>query len=175
MLLAFRVPGAGRSGVRERDVSSKPRSFWLTNHVANPVLRPILRGPLGWRFGRHLAVIRYRGRRTGTTRELVTQYARDRSTVWIVPGTPERKSWWRNLRDPTRVELWLAGQHVFGQARAIEGSRDPAAVRAGLVAYLAQLPRVRKSLNLPTPSAAADSALDEFSTRAVVVRVDLET
>ena len=40
--------------------------FWWTNHVANPPLRRLLRGPLGARLGARLAMIRYRGRRTRT-------------------------------------------------------------------------------------------------------------
>jgi len=148
----------------------------VTNHLVNPLVRPLLRGPLGRWLGRHLAVIRYTGRRTARAYELVTQYARDGSTVWIVPGMPEHKTWWRNLRDPARVEVWLAGQHVHGQAHAIEGNHDPVAARDGLAVYLAQLPRVRKSLNLPPePATGGDSALDELSTRAVVVRADLNT
>jgi hypothetical protein len=119
---------------------------FVTNHVVNPVLRPLLRGPFGRWLGRHLAVIRLTGRRTGIAYELVTQYARDGATVWIVPGMPEHKTWWRNLRGSAGVELWLAGQHVQGQAHAIEGVHDQVAVRDGLAAYLARLPRVRKSL-----------------------------
>ena len=67
-------------------MNTKPRMFSVTNHLVNPVLRPLLRGPFGRWFGRHLAVIRYTGRRTGTAYELVTQYARDGATVWIVPA-----------------------------------------------------------------------------------------
>ena len=155
-------------------MSSRRRRFWVTNRLVNPVLRPMLRGPLGRRLGRHLTVVRYRGRRTGRWYELVTQYALVGSTVWILPGTPEHKTWWRNLRDPMSIELWLAGQRVTGEARAIEGARNPTAVRDGLAAYLGQLPRVRRSLGLPARSGATDQALDDLSTSAVVVRVDLE-
>lgn len=154
-------------------MSAARRSFWLTNRLVNPVLRPVLRGPLGRWFGRHLAVVRYRGRRSGNQYELVAQYARDGSTVWIVPGSPERKTWWRNLREPAEIELWLAGHHFRGRARAIEGAWDPFAAREGLAVYLGQLPRVRKSLGLESRSAEPDPALEELSTRAVIVRVDL--
>lgn len=156
-------------------MSATRQPFWVTNRLVNPVLAPLLRGSLGRRLGRQLAVIRYRGRRTGTVYELVTQYARDGTTVWIMPGNPQHKTWWRNLRDPMVIELWLAGQEVAGEARAIEGARDSAAVRDGLAVYLGQLPRVRKQLKLADPSGDADPALDQLSTSAVVVRVDLRT
>lgn len=153
---------------------AKRRAFWATNRVVNPVLRPMLRGRLGRQLGGHLAVVRYRGRRTGNAYELVAQYARDGSTVWILPGSPELKTWWRNFRDAADIELWLAGQHLHGQARAIEGAREPAAVREGLAFYLRQIPRARKSLGLNASSGVADPAIEALSARAVVVRVDVE-
>lgn len=97
-----------------------PRSFWLTNRLANPVLRRVLRSPAGHRLGRQLAVIRYRGRRTGKAHELVVGYRREASTAWVVVGFPERKVWWRNLRTPGAVEVWLAGQHHRATAVVVE-------------------------------------------------------
>ena len=111
--------------------------FWVTNHLANPVLRPILHGPLGRRWGRRLAVLRYRGRRTGQMHELVVQYAREGDRVWIMPGAPERKQWWRNMRDPLAVDLWLAGRPFHGVATAV---RDPSALASGLKVYTKVFP-----------------------------------
>jgi len=54
----------------------RPVGIWVTNHLANPVLRPLLYGPTGRRLGRRLALIRCRGRRTGHVYELPVQYAR---------------------------------------------------------------------------------------------------
>jgi len=82
--------------------------FWVTNHLANPILRPLLRSRAGRRLGRHLAVLRYRGRRTGEPHELVVQYARDGDVIWVLPAHADRKTWWRNFRDPTDIEVSLA-------------------------------------------------------------------
>ena len=119
------------------------RAFWMTNHVANPLLRPLLRGPLGGRWGRRLAVLRYRGRRTGETRELVVQYARDGDRVWILPGQPDRKRWWRNMREPVPVELWLAGHNVHGGARVVTNVDAPQEIADAFAAYLEAFPRMR--------------------------------
>ena len=35
-----------------------PPGIWVTNHLANPVLRPLLHGPAERRLGRHLALLR---------------------------------------------------------------------------------------------------------------------
>jgi F420H(2)-dependent quinone reductase len=114
---------------------------WLTNRLANPVLRRLLRTPLGRGPGRSLAVLRYTGRRTGAAHELVCQYFRDGDRVWILVGQAEHKTWWRNLRSPAPVELWLTGRHVRGTAVAVTGREDPDECGRGLAAYAARVPR----------------------------------
>lgn len=122
--------------------TTKVRGLWVTNHVANPVLRPLLRGPLGRRLGRRLAVLRYRGRRTAEAHDLVVQYVRDGDQVWIVPGQPERKRWWRNLLEPQRVDVWLAGSHLSGVGRVMRRDTDGLELTKALDAYRAVFPRV---------------------------------
>src|SRR6476469_1855111 len=101
------------------------RAFWVTNRVANPVLRRLLRTTLGSRLGRGLMVLRYTGSVTGRPHELVVQYAQDGDTVWVLVGQADRKTWWHNLRQPADVELWLAGEHVHARAAVVAGSADP--------------------------------------------------
>ncbi len=145
------------------------RGFWVTNHLANPVLRPLLRSRAGARLGRKLAVIRYRGRRTGTEHELIVQYARHDDRVWVMPGQADRKTWWRNLRQPAGVDVWLAGRRRHGTAVAIDGRRHPAEVAEGLRQYLAELPRARKAIG-----AEGQTDLTTIAPTAVMVRIDLD-
>ena len=121
------------------------RGFWVTNHLANPILRPLLRGPLGSRLGRRLGVLRYRGRRSGQARELVVQYVRDGDRVWVMPGQPNRKQWWHNMREPMPVELWLAGQNLHGVASAISDRDQPTDVVDALTVYRTVFPRARNA------------------------------
>ena len=146
-------------------------SFWLTNRVANPVLRRVLRTPLGRRLGRGLAVLRYTGRRTGTPHELVCQYARDGDTVWVLVGAADRKTWWRNLRDGADVDLWLAGEHVRARAVAVEGAVAPEEAAAGLRAYLAAVPAAARTLGLARQSPPDEVA--RAAARATLVRATL--
>jgi hypothetical protein len=115
--------------------------FWVTNRVANPVLRRLLRTSAGRRLGRGLMVLRYTGTVSGRPHELVVQYARDGDTVWVLVGHADRKTWWHNLRSPADVELWLAGEHVRARAVVVAGSVDPAQAAAGLAAYRRAVPR----------------------------------
>jgi hypothetical protein len=143
----------------------------LTNRLANPVLRRLLRSRLGRRPGRRLAVVRYTGRRTGRPHELVAQYVRDGATVWVLVGAPDRKTWWRNLRTPAEVDLWLAGERVRARAVAIEGAQQAAAVAAGLGVYLAAVPRAASAVGVP--AGAGPAALARAARRAVLVRADV--
>jgi F420H(2)-dependent quinone reductase len=114
--------------------------FW-TNRVANPVLRRLLRTPLGRGLGRSLAVVRYTGHRTGAPHELVCQYVRDGERVWILVGQADRKTWWRNFRAPAPVDLWLAGRRVRAAAVAVVGSEDPLECGRGIASYSTRVPR----------------------------------
>jgi F420H(2)-dependent quinone reductase len=118
-----------------------PGGHWLTNRVANPVLRRVLRTRFGRRFGRSLAVVRYTGRRTGEPHELVCQYARDGEQVWVLVGQADSKTWWRNLRSPAEVEMWLAGRHVRAPAVAVVGAEKPEECGRGLASYATTVPR----------------------------------
>lgn len=120
------------------------RGPWVTNHLANPVVRPLLRSRLGRRLGRHLALLGYRGRRTGRGYELPVEYARHGDHVWIAPGAPETKTWWRNLRGGAEVDLVLAGERVHGHAEVLDAASPAEEVDAGWAAYLAALPHARR-------------------------------
>ncbi|HEV7188660.1 MAG TPA: nitroreductase/quinone reductase family protein [Blastococcus sp.] len=117
------------------------RGFWVTNRVANPVLRRVLRTRVGRRLGRGLMVLRYTGTVSGRPHELVVQYARDGDTVWVLVGQAERKTWWHNLRKPADVDLWVAGEHVRARASVVSGRTDPDGAAAGLAAYRRAVPR----------------------------------
>jgi hypothetical protein len=136
-------------------------SFWVTNRVANPLLRWLLRGPLGGRMGKRLALLRYNGRRTGQPHELVVQYVRDEARVWVLVGLPERKHWWRNMLEPTPVSLRLAGRDLNGVAETIDDRQEPGEFAAGLAAYIRKFPRASK-------------AADRSGAPTVMVRIDLD-
>jgi deazaflavin-dependent oxidoreductase (nitroreductase family) len=145
--------------------------FRLTNRVVNPVLRRLLRTRAGRVLGRRLAVLRYTGARTGRPHELVTMYVRTGDTAWIVVGQPEHKSWWRNLRTPAEVTLWLAGEQVDARAVTVEGDRQAAECRRGLSVYLAGFPAAARSLGVRDRS--DPEQLTDAAARAVMVRADL--
>lgn len=152
----------------------RPPGIWVTNHLANPILRPLLHSPAGHRLGWRIALIRYPGRRTGRQYELPVQYACDGARIWILPGSPERKTWWRNLCDGADVDLVLAGHLLHGHAMVIDQKRQPE-LSDGLAAYLRAVPQARRALGLPkhAPPSPGDTEMRQISDSAVLVRVDL--
>jgi hypothetical protein len=156
-------------------VTRRPPGIWVTNHLANPILRPLLRSPAGRRVGRRLALLRYTGHRTGRTYQLPVQYARDGARIWILPGSPEHKTWWRNLREGADVDLVLAGHRTRGHAMVIDQTRQPEFTE-GLTAYLRTVPQARRALGMPEnpPPGAAGAQARQIPSSAVLVRVDLD-
>jgi hypothetical protein len=144
-------------------------AFRFTNQILNPIIKWVLRSRFGRRLGRRLALVTYQGRRTTARHEFVAMYARVGDVVWILPGQPEKKVWWKNFRSPGTVELLLAGELVRGTAKAIDGGLDPEAVAVGMDAYLQTFPRLRKTIE----KNGRDS--QEVARRTVIVRVQLDS
>jgi F420H(2)-dependent quinone reductase len=117
--------------------------MWFRNRLVNPLVRWLLRSRLHPLLSRSLVILSYQGRRTGHWRSLPCMYARDGQDLYVIPGQPDRKVWWRNLRQPTPVRLRLQGRDLEGTATA---SSDPEAVAAGLRRYLARYPKAAKPL-----------------------------
>jgi deazaflavin-dependent oxidoreductase (nitroreductase family) len=112
--------------------------MWFMNKIANPFVRFILRSPLHGLFSAALLLISYRGRKSGRAYTLPVNYVRDGNMLYIVPGMPEQKTWWRNLRGGAPVELILEGKSVNGTALLLEGQPEVAA--HALTQYLKRFP-----------------------------------
>ena len=119
--------------------------MWFRNRLVNPVVRLLLRSPLHPLLSGSLVILSYQGRKRGRWRSLPCMYARDGQDLYVVPGQPDRKVWWRNLRQPTPVRLRLQGRDWNGTATA---SSHPEAVAAGLRRYLARYPKAAKPSGL---------------------------
>ena len=75
--------------------------------VVNRLLTRVLRSPLSGAVDGFLVLLAVPGRRTGRAVTLPVQYAAGRDAIWVRPGQPETKTWWRNLPAETAVGLRL--------------------------------------------------------------------
>ena len=92
--------------------------FSVFNRTANPVIKAALRSPAHRLLDRRLVLISVIGVRSGRVFTFPVSYRRDGDRLEIVVGWPERKRWWRNLRDGARVGLRLRGEDLHGWAQA---------------------------------------------------------
>ena len=107
--------------------------FALFNRTGNRVVSGLVRTPVLHRLvsGR-IALITVTGRRSGRRFTFPVFYTQDGDRVTIEVGWPERKVWWRNLRDGGEVSMRLRGVQRTGHARAHVDARTGVTVRVDL-------------------------------------------
>ena len=92
--------------------------FAIWNRSGNRLIALLLRTPLHPLL-RGLTLITVTGRRTGAQHTLPVAYKQDGERLTIPVMWPERKLWWRNLRDGAAVRLRIRGSERTGQATAL--------------------------------------------------------
>jgi hypothetical protein len=92
--------------------------FAFLNRTGNVLVRGVLRSPLHPLISGRFALITVTGRRSGREFTFPVGYERDGAQVVIDVGWPERKLWWRNLREPAVVRVRLGGTEHIGRAVA---------------------------------------------------------
>ena len=149
--------------------------MWFMNKIVNPVVGLILRSPLHALFSGSLLIITCCGRKTGREYSLPVQYAQAGNIIYIVPGMPEQKTWWRNLKEAAPVQLTLRGQNLAGNAVVLSPQADSEAILAGLGVYLRRFPALIKSQQLRVEADGSLNAeeLRQTAMRAVIIRVVL--
>jgi deazaflavin-dependent oxidoreductase (nitroreductase family) len=95
-----------------------------------------------------VALITVTGRRTGRAYTTPVMYARDGDDLYTYVGSPERKTWWRNLREPQLVRVVVAGREFGAVAGVLDPAAQPDQVRAGLRAYARAFPRAFRRLRI---------------------------
>jgi deazaflavin-dependent oxidoreductase (nitroreductase family) len=113
-------------------VSQGHASFAVFNRTANPVVKAVLSSPLHPLLSRGLALITVTGRRSGRRYTFPVGYRQDRDRMTVNVGWPERKEWWRNLRQGGRVEMRIGGRLRVGQAHAHGDERTGVTVEVQL-------------------------------------------
>lgn len=92
--------------------------FALWNRSGNRLVEVLLRSPAHPLVSRRLVLISVTGRRTGAEHTFPVAYQESDGALTIPVMWPERKLWWRNLREGAGVRLRLRGAERTGQARA---------------------------------------------------------
>ena len=112
-----------------------------TYKVANPFVKALLRSPLHGLASKNVALLHFRGRKSG--REFVTplSYVRENGTVCLLSAHSTR--WWMNLREEeTPVSIEIARETYTGRARLWDG--DSEELRQRVRRFITALPRDAK-------------------------------
>jgi deazaflavin-dependent oxidoreductase (nitroreductase family) len=150
--------------------------MWFMNKIANPFVRLILRSPLHGLFSAALLLITYRGRKTGKQYSLPVQYVQDANHIYIIPGAPEQKTWWRNLQAGAPVQVTLRGKTLTGNGFLLEHDADAEIILKGFGLYLQRFPVLAKYHHIRIE---ADGNFNEVDLRqaaetVVMIRVELK-
>jgi deazaflavin-dependent oxidoreductase (nitroreductase family) len=146
--------------------------LWIYK-IANPFVKALLRSPLHGIASKNVALLHFRGRKSG--REFVTplSYVRENGTVCLLSAHGTR--WWMNLREEgTPVSIEIARETVTGKARLWDG--DSEALRERVRRYLTALPRDAKvyGIKLDETNRPVEESLAEVAPELVFVEVELD-
>jgi len=106
--------------------------FKIWNRTGNRAVALLLRSPLHALLSRQLLLITVTGRRSGRRHTLPVGYHCSGQQLTIPVMWPQRKLWWRNLRDGAPVEVRLRGADRTGHARAKVDERGGVVVEVAL-------------------------------------------
>jgi deazaflavin-dependent oxidoreductase (nitroreductase family) len=151
-------------------------SFWFMNHLIDPPVSLILNSPLHGMLSASILLFMYLGRKSGREYRLPVQYVQDGDTIYIIPGAPEQKTWWRNLSGGAPVRVILRGQAHDGQAELVRGSKDENAVANVLGLYIRRFPAAAQLHKVKiSPNGTCDPAdLSQAARSIILVRVKLD-
>jgi deazaflavin-dependent oxidoreductase (nitroreductase family) len=156
MSLLLRLLGTGAAG--EAGSGSAVRAFKrrlvrpVTNHVVNPLVRPLVeRGLLdpGW------ALLETRGRRSGRPRVVPVGNGLRDGVFWVVTEHGYHADYVRNILADPRVRVKVGGRWRSGRARVLADADPYARLRA-----------LRRPVN--------DALLLAVGTEQLVIRIDLD-
>lgn len=91
----------------------------------NSVVTTLLASPLHRLLSRKLVALRIVGRTTRRSFVVPVQFAReDDGELVVFPARFDHKTWWRNLREPTPIEVLYRGAWHPATGRVVPASAD---------------------------------------------------
>ena len=141
--------------------------------VANPVVKALLRSPLHSIASGNIALLHFRGRKSGREFATPLSYVRENGTVCLLSA--HSTGWWMNLREEgTPVSIEIARETLTGKARLWDG--DSQALRERVRRYLTALPRDAKvyGIKLDESRKPVEESLAKVARELVFVEVELD-
>ena len=123
----------------------------------NRLVLGLLESRMHWAVDESLVALRIRGTLSGRTFVLPVQSADYDRGVLVVPGRPETKLWWRNLIEPSPVDVLLRGQWQHGDGVVLHPGDS--GYYTAIAAYRQRWPRARLPDDCPVVQVRIDAGL----------------
>lgn len=105
---------------RRRILAATLPDVWINSVVTN-----VLASPLHRLLSRRVIALRIVGRTTRRSFVVPVQFAREEDDELVVfPARFDHKTWWRNLHDPTPIEVLYRGVWRPASGRVVPASAD---------------------------------------------------
>lgn len=141
--------------------------------IVNPFVTALLRSPLHGIASKNIALLHFRGRKSGREFVAPLSYVRKNGIVCLMSAHSTR--WWMNLREEgTPVSLEIARETLTGRATLWDG--DSEALRERVRRYLTALPRDAKvyGIKLDESKRPVEESLAKAAPELVFVEVELD-
>ena len=138
----------------------------------NPVVTSLLRSPLHGIASGSLALLHFRGRKSGRAFVTPLSYTRENDIVRFLSAHSTR--WWMNLRgEAVPVSIEIARETHTGKARLLDG--DSEQLREGVRRFLTALPRDARvyGIRLDANRRPVEESVAKAAPELVLVEVDL--
>lgn len=151
----------------------RPLGRQFMRAVINPGVALVLCSRAHRLLSGSLLLLTIRGRKTGLPHSLPVQYADAGGVLYVLPGNPRQKQWWRNLNGGAPIDLRLAGRALTGHAEALAGAGYSAQIRQGLETYFKRFPAAARlhGVRRRTDGSFDPEDLQHAAVDAVVVRI----
>lgn len=146
----------------------------LVYKIVNPFMKAFLRSPFHGSLSGSLAILHFRGRKSGREFETPLSYVREDSTICLLSA--QTTNWWKNLRDEgTPVRIEIARETLTGKTRLWEG--DSEALRTRVRRYLCTLPRDAKfyAVELDEQGQPVEESLAKAFPQLVFLEIELDS
>lgn len=114
--------------------------MWFMNHIWNPFTRFILRSALHGLMSKSVMLITYVGQKSGKEFTVPVSYLEDGKTIYVIPGMPKKKVWWRNIHQNTPVKIRLRGEELSARATLLSPDSDLETMTNALKLFFRKMP-----------------------------------
>ena len=140
----------------------------------NTIVIWLLQSPFHGLMSRNTALIGYEGRKTGKRYIVPVNFVHvtGEDGDHLLITSERRRTWWRNLRGGSPVNLRLAGMRLTAPARSLEEIQE---VEDGLNAYFAHAPGSTRYFNVGLDESGGPRKEDiaRVAQERVIIDVDL--